>query len=69
MKVILLVTWIVAGQSSAQASSYQVEFDSWDKCTAARDALLRDRERITKGMSMMPLGAQAPAVSAVCAAG
>jgi hypothetical protein len=67
MKVILLVTWIVTGQTAAQASSYQVEFDSWDKCIIARDAILSDRERILKGVGMMPLGAQAPAVSAVCA--
>jgi hypothetical protein len=64
IKAILLVTWIVAGQASAQASNYQVEFDSWEKCTVARDTQLRDRERIVKGMNMMPLGAQFPAVSA-----
>lgn len=65
MKIILLVTWIVSGQPPG---SYQVEFDGWDKCTAARDAILQDRERIVDRMGLMPIGKPFPAVSAICTA-
>jgi hypothetical protein len=67
MKIVLLVTWIVSGQPP---SSYQVEFDSWEKCEAARDAVLRDRDRMTKniGAMIMGPGTHYPVVSVVCAA-
>jgi hypothetical protein len=62
MKVILLVTWIVA----AHASSYQVILDTLEKCNAARDDLRQDRERIVKLMGSVQVGPQFPAVSAIC---
>jgi hypothetical protein len=62
MKVVLLVTWIVSGQP---ASSYQVAFDSWQKCDVAKEAVLRDREQVRQQMGLLPLGEFA-AVSAVC---
>ena len=62
MKVLLLVTWIV----NNAANSYQIEFDSRDKCEAARLALIEDRNRIMGKKSAWPLGFQEPEVSAVC---
>ena len=47
-KIVLLVTSIVSGQPP---SSYQVNFDSCEKCNAARDAVLGDRYRVVKGMA------------------
>jgi len=64
MRVVLLVTWIVSGQPT---SSYQVTFDNWDKCNAARDAVLQDRDRVREQMGLLPLGTFV-SVSAVCAA-
>jgi hypothetical protein len=70
MKVVLLVTWIVSLQPP---SSYQVTFDSWEKCEAAKNAVLDDRARVLKqgwggtGYIMGP-GIHLPVVSAVCAA-
>jgi hypothetical protein len=43
MKTILLVTWIVLGQPP---SSYQVEFDSPEKCGDARKALIAEQRRL-----------------------
>jgi hypothetical protein len=65
MKIVLLVTWIVSGQPP---SSYQVEFGSWEKCDAARDAVLRDRDQMVKsiGAMMMGPGTHYPVVSVVC---
>lgn len=63
MKVLLLVTWIV----NNAANSYQIEFDSREKCDAARLALIADRDRIRGKMAAAPLGFQFPEVSAVCA--
>jgi hypothetical protein len=64
MKVVSLVTWIVSGQVP---SSYQVTFDNWEKCNAARDAVLQDRGRVREQMGPVPLGTFV-SVSAVCAA-
>jgi hypothetical protein len=64
MKIVLLVTWLVSGQPP---SSYQVTFDSWEKCNAAKEAVLRDRDRVREQMGLLPLGVFA-SVSAVCAA-
>ncbi len=66
MKVVLLVTWIVSGQPP---SSFQVEFDSWEKCGVAHDAVLQDRERAVKTMGTMIMGpgTHIPIVSVVCA--
>ena len=63
MKVLLLVTWIV----NSGATSYQAQFDSQEKCEAARQALLSDEKRINGHTQMTPLGFQRPEVSAVCA--
>lgn len=65
MKIVLLVTWIVSGQAP---SSYQVEFDSWQKCEAARQALLKDRERINESIGAVIAGPGVfrPMVSVVC---
>ena len=67
MKIILLVTWIVSGQPP---SNYQVTFDTWEKCDAARNEVLLDRDRMLKGMGGMIMGpgTHLPVVSAVCAA-
>jgi hypothetical protein len=43
MKTILLVTWIMCNQSP---SSYQIEFDTTEKCAQARNGLLLDYQRI-----------------------
>lgn len=64
MKVVLLVTWMISGQP---ASSCQVTFDNWQKCNAAKEAILRDREQVRQQMGLLPLG-EFVAVSAVCAA-
>ena len=45
MKVILLVTWIVFGQPP---SSYQVEFDSTEKCAAAHNVLVAEQRRLAE---------------------
>jgi hypothetical protein len=47
VRIILPVTWIVGGQPP---SSYQVEFDSWATCNAARNAVLDDRDQMVKGI-------------------
>ena len=56
MKIVLLVTWIVSGQLP---SSYQGTFDSWEKCDAAKEAVLRDRDRVRELMGSVPLGVSA----------
>jgi hypothetical protein len=43
MKTLLLVTWLIFGQSP---SSYQVEFDTAEKCAQAKSAVLLDYERL-----------------------
>ena len=43
MKTVLLVTWLIFGQSP---SSYQVEFDTAEKCAQAKSAVLLDYERL-----------------------
>ncbi len=43
MKTVLLVTWLIFGQSP---SSYQVEFDTAEKCAQARSTVLLDYERV-----------------------
>ena len=43
MKAVLLVTWLIFGQSP---SSYQVEFDTAEKCDQARSTVLLDYERV-----------------------
>ncbi len=43
MKAVLLVTWLIFGQSP---SSYQVEFDTAEKCGQARSTVLLDYERV-----------------------
>ena len=56
MKIVLLVTWIVSGQLP---SSYQGTFDSWENCDAAKEAVLRDRDRVREQMGSVPLGVSA----------
>jgi hypothetical protein len=58
------IVWLVSGQP---ASSYQVTFESLEKCNAAKEAVLRDRDRVREQMGLLPLGVFA-SVSAVCAA-
>ena len=56
MKIVLLVTWIVSGQLP---SSYQGTFDFLEKCDAAKEAVLRDRDRVREQMGLVPLGVSA----------
>ena len=43
MKAILLVTWIISGQSP---NSYQTIFDSMEACQAARAAVIEEAFRL-----------------------
>jgi hypothetical protein len=73
---LLLITWIIAGHG---ASSYQVQFGSQEACQVAREAVLKDADRVAgsillpNGMPQPPAGdktdgARSPVVvSAVCA--
>jgi hypothetical protein len=74
---LLLVTWIVAGQSP---SSYQAQFVSQEACDAARLAIFKDADRLSNALLSPNIVAQPPAgfkvlsnqrplaVSAVCVA-
>ena len=67
MKVVLLVTWIVSLQPP---SSYHVEFDSLEKCEAAKLAVLDNREQMVKAMgAVIGSGTHLLMVTAVCAPG
>ena len=77
--IILLVTWLVAGQPP---NSYQTTFNSMEACEAARSAVLAEGRRIkaefeqrvingAKSMGEPPaevlMAMPAPSVTAVCA--
>jgi hypothetical protein len=73
MGVLLLVTWLHAGQPP---SSYQVEFDRMEACERARAAILADARRLApnygahieragQGVMVTNRGTP-PQVSAVC---
>lgn len=61
MKALLLVTWIVAGQSP---SSYQVQFVSMELCEAARAVLGKEAVRVSNRL-LLPHHMEQPPEGAV----